>query len=71
MTIETQEEIHDCQAWLKEHRDRIIADAKAGMRSAQIVIDVHRMLVARADEPTWGMMLAVWDDYKRTVEEYR
>lgn len=53
---------------LKEHQEKIQADADAGQREAKQLISVYGMYYRHPDPPTLGVLMGATDGWLRTTK---
>jgi len=60
--IDIQFQAKQAEQFLKANRDEIVRRANSGCTKSKNVISFHRMLVAHADTPTWGLLFGSLDE---------
>lgn len=65
----TMTEVEEYYAWVKAHREELIAAANLGDADAKSVIGTYNWLVKRADVPTVGVFMGCVDGYIRNHPE--
>lgn len=61
--------VEDYYAWVKAHRDELIAKNGEGNHDASAVISTYNMMVRRADPPTAGVFMGAVDCYIQRYPE--